>query len=179
MPPVAKVFPLVASALSLGSPSHLSIIIPMSTLLIRKHAVNECILICLLILVLSESKWKWSEVKVAQSCPILCDPMDYMVYGILQARILEWVAVPFARGSSNWGMEPRSPAAQAGSSPAELPGKPTSPQRTVSNGILVCSLAELAATSHLHWAHRLWSYQPKPSLWALKVEIWTQTFVTL
>ena len=42
----------------------------------------------------------WSEVKVAQSCPTLCDPMDYRVHGILQARILEWVAVPFSRGSS-------------------------------------------------------------------------------
>ena len=41
-----------------------------------------------------------SEVKVAQSCPTLCDPMDYTVHGILQARILEWVAVPFSRGSS-------------------------------------------------------------------------------
>ena len=38
--------------------------------------------------------------KVAQSCPILCDPMDYTVDGILQARILQWVAVPFSRGSS-------------------------------------------------------------------------------
>ena len=40
------------------------------------------------------------KVKVTQSCPTLCDPMDYIVYGILQARILEWVAVPFSRGSS-------------------------------------------------------------------------------
>ena len=38
--------------------------------------------------------------KVAQSCPALCDLMDYMVHGILQARILEWVAFPFSRGSS-------------------------------------------------------------------------------
>ena len=41
-----------------------------------------------------------SEEKVAQSCLILCDPMDYTVHGILQARTLEWVAVPFSRGSS-------------------------------------------------------------------------------
>ena len=40
------------------------------------------------------------KVKVAQSCPTLCDPMDYTVHGILQARILEWVAFPFFRGSS-------------------------------------------------------------------------------
>ena len=34
------------------------------------------------------------KVKVAQSCATLCDPMDYIVHGILQARILEWVAFP-------------------------------------------------------------------------------------
>ena len=44
--------------------------------------------------------WKWSEVKVAQSCPTLCDPIDYIVHGILQARILEWVAFSFSRVSS-------------------------------------------------------------------------------
>ena len=32
------------------------------------------------------------KVKGTQSCPTLCDPMDYTVHGILQARILEWVA---------------------------------------------------------------------------------------
>ena len=40
------------------------------------------------------------KLQVAQSCPTLCDPMDYMVHGILQARILEWVAFPSSRGSS-------------------------------------------------------------------------------
>ena len=40
------------------------------------------------------------KVKVAQSFPTLCDPMDYTVHGILQARILEWVAFPFSRRSS-------------------------------------------------------------------------------
>ena len=38
--------------------------------------------------------------KVAQSCLTLCNLMDYTVYGILQARILEWVAILFSRGSS-------------------------------------------------------------------------------
>ena len=40
------------------------------------------------------------KVKVAQSCLTLCNPMDYTVHGLLQARILEWVAFPFSRGSS-------------------------------------------------------------------------------
>ena len=40
------------------------------------------------------------KVKVAHLCLTLCDLMDYTVHGILQTRILEWVAVPFSRGSS-------------------------------------------------------------------------------
>ena len=102
----------------------------------------------------------------SESCSVMSDslqPMDYSVHEILQARILEWVAVPFSRGSSkprNWtqvshiagefftrwatrgsqeywcgyplpspvdrpcpGMEPRYPALQSDSLPAELPGK--------------------------------------------------------
>ena len=38
-------------------------------------------------------------VEVAQSCLTLCDPRDCTVCEILQARILEWVVVPFSRGS--------------------------------------------------------------------------------
>ena len=41
-----------------------------------------------------------NEVKVSQSCLALCNPMDYTVHEILQARILEWVAFPFSRASS-------------------------------------------------------------------------------
>ena len=40
-----------------------------------------------------------SESEVSQSSPTLCDPMDYTVHGILQPRILEWVAFLFSRGS--------------------------------------------------------------------------------
>ena len=40
------------------------------------------------------------EVKVTQLYLTICNPMDYKVHGILQARTLEWVAVPFSRGSS-------------------------------------------------------------------------------
>ena len=38
--------------------------------------------------------------KATQLCQILCDPMDCIVHGILQDRILEWVTVPFSRGFS-------------------------------------------------------------------------------
>ena len=41
-----------------------------------------------------------SEAKVTQSCPTLCDPVDSAVHGILQARILEWVAFCFFGASS-------------------------------------------------------------------------------
>ena len=45
--------------------------------------------------------------KHTQSCPTLCNPMDCSppgssIHGILQARILEWVAIPFSRGSSQF-----------------------------------------------------------------------------
>ena len=40
------------------------------------------------------------RVKVTQLHPTLCHPMDYIFHGIPQDRILEWVAVPFSRGSS-------------------------------------------------------------------------------
>ena len=52
---------------------------------------------------------------VAKSCLTLCDPMNCIppgssVYGIFQARILEWVAIPFSSGSFNAGLKPVSPA---------------------------------------------------------------------
>ena len=65
---------------------------------------------------------------VTQSCLTLCDPVDCslpapLYMGILQTRIVEWVAVPFSRGSSQPGIEPRSPSLQVDSLPSELPGK--------------------------------------------------------
>ena len=49
--------------------------------------------------------------KLLQLCPMLCNPMDCSllgssVHGIFQARILEWVAMPSSRGSSQFGIEP-------------------------------------------------------------------------
>ena len=63
---------------------------------------------------------------VAQSCPTLCDPMDCSlpgssIHGIFQARILEWVAIPFSRKSSNPGIKPGSPTLQADALPPESP----------------------------------------------------------
>ena len=64
------------------------------------------------------------KVKVTQSSPTLCDPMDYTVHGILQARILEWVAFPSPGDLPNPGIKPRSPALQVDSLPTESQGKP-------------------------------------------------------
>ena len=47
----------------------------------------------------SKSQWKGNPFS-AQSCPTLCDPMDYTGHGILQARILQWVTFPLSRGSN-------------------------------------------------------------------------------
>jgi len=53
------------------------------------YAIQEVLLVCLFLYS--------SEVKFTQSNLTLSDPMDYIVHGILQARILEWVAFPFSR----------------------------------------------------------------------------------
>ena len=70
---------------------------------------------------------KWKTVKATQ-CLTLCYPMGYgppgsSVYGVLQARILEWVAIPFSKGSSQSRDQPRSPALQGDSFPSEPPEK--------------------------------------------------------
>ena len=73
-----------------------------------------------------------SEVKVAYficnsfSLPTLCNPMDYTVHGILQARIPEWVASPFSRGIfQTQGSSPdQSPTLQVDFLQSEPPGKP-------------------------------------------------------
>ena len=74
---------------------------------------------------------KLRKVLVAQSCPTLyhptdCNPPGFSVLGIPQARILEWVAISFSRGSSQVrdGTQVSS-ALQADSLLLELPGKPT------------------------------------------------------
>ena len=60
------------------------------------------------------------KVKVTQSCLTLCDPMDYTVHGILQAKNIGENILDLP----NPGIEPRSPELQADSLPAEPPGKP-------------------------------------------------------
>ena len=64
--------------------------------------------------------WHLCVCSFAQSCPTLCNPMlcsplGSSVHGILQARILRWVAMPFSRGSSQPKYRTGSPALQADS----------------------------------------------------------------
>ena len=69
----------------------------LSRLVIALLRRSMCLLISWLLsptAAILEVKWK------SLSCPTLCDPMDYTVHGILQVRVLEWVAFPFFRGSS-------------------------------------------------------------------------------
>ena len=66
-------------------------------------------------------------------------PPGSSVHGILQARILEWVAISFFKGSSNPGIEPRSPALQADCLPSEPPGKPYV-SNAVSQNLWACQL---------------------------------------
>ena len=60
----------------------------------------------------------------AFDAPWTVAPPGSSVHGILQARILEWIAIPFSRDLPNPGIEPGSPALQADSLPSEPPGKP-------------------------------------------------------
>ena len=64
----------------------------------------------------------WSAPSCFNLCLTLCDPMDYTVHGILWARIVDF---PSPGDLPNLGIEPRSPALQANSFPAEPQGKPT------------------------------------------------------
>ena len=57
--------------------------------------------------------------------PVDCSPPGSSVHGILQARVLEWVAISFSRGSSQPRIKPGSPEWQADSLPTELSGKPS------------------------------------------------------
>ena len=64
-----------------------------------------------------------------QSCPTLFDSLDYSppgssVHEILQARILEWVAISSPGDLPDPGIQPGSPALQADSLLSEPPGKP-------------------------------------------------------
>ena len=94
-----------------------------------------------------------------QSCLTLSDPMDCSqpgssVHGILQARILEWVAMPSSRGSSYPGIESRSPTLQADSLPSEPPEKPYVESRTWYNDLICKAETETQTERTNVWTSR-------------------------
>ena len=106
------------------------------------------------------------KLKVTQLFPTLCDPMNYTGLGILQARILEWVAFPFSKDLPNPGIQPRSPALRADSLPAEPQGKPKN-TRVVNLSLLqqIFPTQELnQGLLHCRWTQYQLSYQGSPCI---------------
>ena len=90
--------------------------------------LNECSTAIYWALIVGQALWACLYAKLIQLCPTPCDPMDYSppgssVHGILQARILEWVALPSWGDLPDSGIESWSPALQADSLSPEPPGK--------------------------------------------------------
>ena len=75
------------------------------------------------------------KMKFAPLCPTLCDPMDYTVHGILQARILEWVAFPFSRGSSRPRDQTQVSLIAGGFFTSWATGKPKNTGKSTGEGI--------------------------------------------
>ena len=77
-------------------------------------------------------KWKQSSSVVSDSLdPVDCSPPGSSIHGILQARILEWVAISFSRDLLDTGIKPRSPTLQAVSLMSEPPGKPNDISKSI------------------------------------------------
>ena len=76
--------------------------------------LNGCVCVCVCVLV----------TLILTVCDSMdCSPPESSVHGILQARIIRWVAIPFSMGSSQLGIESMSPELKADSLPSEPPGK--------------------------------------------------------
>ena len=97
------------------------------------------------------------KVNVPQSCPILWDPIHYTVRGTLQARVLEWVAFPFSRGSSQPGDWTKVSCPAVDSLPTERWGQPHKRWR-----------GGLGFQLELHWWGGLWwgEAQLQPVCWS-------------
>ena len=119
-----------------------------------------------------------SKVKVAQRSPSLCDPMDYTVRGILQARILEWVVFPFSRRCS----QPRDwtqASCIAGSLPTELSGNFLSNslwEKGENHSSEVCIRMFVSLRQRISYhRHTIWS-SLHPWHWAIRtVSQWTSS----
>ena len=102
-------------------------------------------------------------------------PMDYTVHGILQARILEWGAIPFTRGSS----QPRSAKLQSDSLPTEPRGKPKNTRvgsLSLLQGIFPTQESNQGLL-HCRWIIYQLSYQGSPNCFCLLSFLNMPTFV--
>ena len=100
-------------------------------------------------------------------CLTLWDPMDCIVHGLLQARIMEWVTFPFSGDLPNPGIEPRSSSLQADSLLAE-PGKPKNvgvASLSLLQGIFPTQESNQGLL-HCRWVLYQMSYQGRPPYWA-------------
>ena len=115
------------------------------------------------------------KVKVALSCPTLCDSMGYTVHGILQARILEWVAFPFSSRSSQPRVWTQTfPSLQADSLPAESQEKPKN--TGVGSLSLLQQIFPTQESSlgllHCRWIIYQLSCQGRPMTWEASIYSW-------
>ena len=96
--------------------------------------------------VLSSSRGSKSESEVTQSCPILCDPMDCSlwgssIHGIFQARVLDWVAVSFSRGShwpKDWTQVSSIASCLSHQGSSSYKGSPVGGERLVNSMLNIC-----------------------------------------
>ena len=97
---------------------------PPGNLKLKKYLLIDCYLEGFQSTVVYQWLTLKSESEVTQLCPTFYNPVDCIAHGILQAKILEWVAFPFSRGLPNSWIELRSPTLQVDSLPAESQHKP-------------------------------------------------------
>ena len=114
--------------------------------------MHACVLSCFICVQLFTTLWT-----VAHQAP--------PSMGILQARILEWVAMPSSRGPSSPGIEPKSPTLQADSLPSEPPGKPKNTGVSSLSLLQAIFLTQGSKRGLLHCRQILYqlSYQGSPS----------------
>ena len=99
-----------------------------------------------------------------------CNPSESSVQGILQARFLEWVAIPFSEDLPYPGIEPGSPTLQADSLPSKPPSKPFGHSWTglttesLLSGVFLPLTLQTSLSVHFPLISYL-SYQVPPSYW--------------
>ena len=109
-------------------------------------------------------------VKVTQSCPTLCDPMDCIVPGILQASILEWVDVPFSRGSSqprDWTTVSRTAGRFFTAEPSGKPKKTAVGSQSLLQGIFLTQEWDQDLKNLNKWLITFQSVRPRWIHWRI------------